>query len=293
MSLPRNLAFATLCLFLLIFTGFLFVTEKISRLLLSLLRFCISNSHPISLPLSHGACPRDHCDLLLVNIHSLTRNCNGKVGPSLFHCEQIRQVILESPAKTCSLDPLPTNILRRVVNDLEQFIWIMCNASIREGHLPVSQKAALIMPVLKKPTLDPDDAKSYRPISNLTFISKMIERLVAQQINDHLKECGLLPWLQSAYRRGHSNESALLRVISDVLAAANVGLVSRIGLLDLSAASDTVDHDILIHRLQTSYGVTGRTLEWLRSFLSDRTQTVTFRGVTSVEARLTCSVPQG
>ena len=68
----------------------------------------------------------------------------------------------------------------------------------------MSQKAALITPVLKKPMLDPDDAKNYRPISNLTFISKMIERLVAQQINDHLKECWLLPRLQSAYRRGQS-----------------------------------------------------------------------------------------
>ena len=102
-----------------------------------------------------------------------------------------------------------------------------------------------------------------------------------------------MPRLQSAYRRGHSTESALLRVISDVLDAADVGLVSLIGLLDLSAAFDTVDHDILIRRLQTSYGVTGRALEWIRSFLSERTQAVTLRGVTSVEARLTCSVPQG
>ena len=58
----------------------------------------------------------------------------------------------------------------------------MCNASIRDGHLPVSQKAALITPVLKKPALDPDDAKSYRPFSNLIFISKMIERLVANRL---------------------------------------------------------------------------------------------------------------
>ena len=75
-----------------------------------------------------------------------------------------------------------------------------------------------------------------------------------------------------------------------MLDAADVGKVSIIGLLDLNAAFDTVDHDILIRRLQTLYGVTGRALDWIRSFLSDRTQAVTFRGVTSVEARLTCSV---
>ena len=78
-----------------------------------------------------------------------------------------------------------------------------------------------------------------------------------------------------------------------MLDAADIGMVSLIALLDLSTAFDTVNHDILIRRLQTSYGVTGRALEWIRSFLSDRTQAVTFHGVTSVEARLTCSVPQG
>jgi len=70
-----------------------------------------------------------------------------------------------SPPKTCVLDPLPTSILRDVVDTLLPFIWVMwCNNSLQEGCLPTSQKAAIITPVLKKPGADPDDPKNYRPI---------------------------------------------------------------------------------------------------------------------------------
>jgi len=88
--------------------------------------------------------------------------------------------------KICAAGPLPTSVLREVVDTLLPFIWVMCNASLREGHLPESQKAAVITPVLKKTNADSDELKNYRPISNLTFISKVIERLVVEQITRHL-----------------------------------------------------------------------------------------------------------
>jgi len=112
--------------------------------------------------------------------------------------EDVRRVLMHSPPKTCILDPLPTKVLRDVVDVLLPFIWVMCNASLREGQLPTSQKVAVVTPVLKKPNADPDDLKNYRPISNLTFTSKVIERLVAEQITRHLNEANLMPPLQSA-----------------------------------------------------------------------------------------------
>ena len=170
---------------------------------------------------------------------------------------------------------------------------IMCNASIKEGYLPASQKFALVTPVIKKPSLDPDVESNYRPISNLTLISKVIERLISRQINDHLKRQDLMPVLQSAYRPGHSTESCILKVVSDILDAADSGQVSLIGLLDLSAAFDTVDHDILLRRMELSFGITGAALNWIRSFLSERTQSVTFFGERSSIRKLACGVPQG
>ena len=130
------------------------------------------------------------------------------------------------------------------------YLTAMINASLREGHLPASQKLAIITPLLKKSSLDANELKNYQPVSNLSFLSKVVERIVAEQFTAYLQTNDLLPRLQSAYRRHHSTETALLRVLSDVYAAIDRQDVTLLGLLDLSAAFDCVDHDILIDRLQ-------------------------------------------
>ena len=106
----------------------------------------------------------------------------------------------------------------------------MVNASLREGHVPVTQKHAIITPLIKKSTLDTSVLKNYRPVSNLTFMSKMIERIVADRLLRYLHEHDLLPHRQSAYRRHHSTETALLRVLSDIYAAADKQEVTLLGL---------------------------------------------------------------
>ena len=138
----------------------------------------------------------------------------------------------------------------------------MCNSSLLEGRLPGSQKAAIITPVLKKSNSDQDDAKNNRPISNLTFISNVIERIVANQSKKHLVDSNAMPLLQSAYRSGHSTETALIEVISDIIDVADSQQVILLGLLDMIAAFDTVNHDKFLHRLKTLYGIRGRALRW-------------------------------
>jgi len=91
--------------------------------------------------------------------------------------------------------------------------------------------------------------RSYRPISNLSVLSKLLERLVTRQLLAHLNSNGLLPRFQSAYRAYHSTETAVLKVFTDILFAVDAGDLSALVLLDLSAAFDTVDHGILLHRL--------------------------------------------
>jgi len=130
-------------------------------------------------------------------------------------------------------------------------------------HLTPRKKHAIVTPLLKKPGLDTADMGNYRPVSNLSFLSKLIERAVATQLNDYLVANDLLPRHQSAYRKGHSTETAMLRVWSDFLAAADRRHVTLFGLLDLSAAFDCVDHTILLQRLRSVFGLTDVVLQWI------------------------------
>ena len=205
--------------------------------------------------------------------------------------EDVRRFLVQSPPKSCSLDPLPTFVLREYLDELLPFIHTMCNVSMQHGTLPESQKAAIVTPILKKYDLDPDDVRNYRPISNLTFLSKVIKRVVASQLTGYLQENKLLPNHQSAYRQGHSTETALLKIFSDILDAANSAQVTLLGLLNLSAVFDTVDHNIF--KLQASYGVTGSALAWIASFIQHRSQSVSFEGQTSTWIQLRYGVPQG
>ena len=169
----------------------------------------------------------------------------------------------------------------------------MCNRSLEVGWLPRSQRHAIVKPILKKDGLDQSDVKTFRPISNLTFTSKLVERLVSLQLTEFLERNNLLPKFQSGFRKRHSTETALLKVMSDILLAADQGHVTLLGLFDMSAAFDTVDHDILLFRLKTSFGVDGTVLSWLESFLRDRTQQVAFNGQSSALVKVTSGVPQG
>ena len=111
---------------------------------------------------------------------------------------------------------------------------------------------------------------NFRPVSNLTFLSKVVEKAVARQLTERLSTHSLLPCHQSAYRRHHSTETAMLRVLSDALTAADGRRVTLLGLLDMSAAFDCLDHDLLLQRLEKNFGLTGVVLRWMTSFLSDR-----------------------
>ena len=127
---------------------------------------------------------------------------------------------------------------------------------------------AIVTPLLKKPGLDSTDMNNFRPVSNLSFVSKVVERAVASQLNKYLADNDLLPCCQSAYRKGYSTKTALLRVWSDKLMAANERRLTLQCTLDMSTAFDCVDHSILLSRLQVGVGITGVVLDWITSFLT-------------------------
>ena len=161
------------------------------------------------------------------------------------------------------------------------------------GTVPQCFKTAVVKPLLKKKTMDPSDCKSYRPVSNLPYLSKLLERVVSKQLVEHLTNFQLLDDFQSAYRPGHSCETAVLRVLNDVLCSADKGDVTLLVLLDLSAAFDLIDHQLLLSRLQHEVGMTDTVLAWFRSYLCNRKQHVTVNSSSSTETILTCGVPQG
>ena len=100
---------------------------------------------------------------------------------------------------------------------------------------------------------------------------KIIEKLICRQLVSYMELNGLMPGLQSTYRRGHSTETAVLKIISFLLMTVDRGQVTILGFLDLSAAFDTVDHIILINRLCHSFGIQSVALSWIESFISNRT----------------------
>ena len=157
---------------------------------------------------------------------------------------EVNNLIRTLPDKQCTNDPIPTSFLKAMRNDITPFLVNLFNQSLSSGIVPKSFKIANITPILKRVNLDISDTNSYRPISNLPVLSKLLERLVAQQLIQYLKENDLFPKLQSAYRTGHSTETAVLKVLSDILMAVDSGNLAVLAYLDLSAAFDMVDQGL-------------------------------------------------
>ena len=148
------------------------------------------------------------------------------------------------------------------------------NLSIETSVMPTEPKQAVIHPLLKKPGLGHQQYKNFRPISNLTFLSKVLEKVVASQLVDYIERNGLCEVFQSAHRTNHSTETALIRVYDDIALSVDIWKSVVLVLLDLWAAFDTVDRFFLLSRLSACFGISDHALNWLRSYLSDRTQFV-------------------
>ena len=206
--------------------------------------------------------------------------------------ERVKAVLREMPKKSCDLDPIPVPILHDCLEEITPKVVDIINKSLLSGVVPSCFKHALVRPLLKKANLDPNCLRNYRPISNLPFLSKVLERIVLKQFLQHLESHSILEPFQSAYRKCHSTETAVLRVVNDLLQASDTGHVSVLSLIDLSAAFDTIDYGILINRLHTTFGCSGKVLDWFTSYLSCRTQSVSV-GHESTLSALKCGVPQG
>ena len=186
----------------------------------------------------------------------------------------VKECILNSAPKSCELDPIISKLLLECLDSILPSLTDLFNSSLASGIFPQCFKSALVTPILKKKCLDHNDLNNYIPVSNLCFIAKILEKLVLSQVSSYLNSHNLYNTCQSAYRPGHSTETALLIVVNDLFLSHNKGNISVLALLDFSSAFDTIDHPILVHRLHKDFGFADTVLQWFSSYLTVRTHCV-------------------
>ena len=231
----------------------------------------LSSSHTTDRPL---------CDVQIHNFQQVT-------------LDMVKKFAVKTLTKSCDLDPLPASVLKTCFPIILPTLTLVINMSLKNGVMPYALKVAVLKPLLKKQDADFEQLQNFRPISNLTFVSKLIEKAVALQLNDHILRHHLDKIFQSVYEAFHSTETALVRVHNDILTAIDNNNTVILLLLDLSAAFDTVDHSILLSRLSSRFGIKGTVLAWLRSYLTSRKQFVNVNKCRSSQRFLERGVPQG
>ena len=229
---------------------------------------------------------------------SLTFDSQHELSPySLCEFQPVSQTAISAlisalPAKQCSLDPIPTCLLKETLDVTLPKITEIVNLSLSTGVFPSAFKRAVITPLIKKPSLEPL-FRNYRPISNLSFLSKIVEKMVASQFVRYLNDHQLDEPFQSAYKASHSTETALLKIQEELLTSLDSGKVVFFTMLDLSSAFDTVDHTLLLQRLSSRFGLSGIVLKWFESYLCNRSQSVQIRNSKSSDNFIKWGVPQG
>ena len=199
----------------------------------------------------------------------------------------------KSCKRTSPLDPFLHQVFNHCTKPLSTEIAKLVNMFFQEGHFPSIYKTAQITPLLKKPNLDPTVLEHFRPISNLSTISKIIERAILIQLRFHITNNHIFPSFQSAYRSNHSTETTLLHVLDEVYVGCDNKKASILTSLDLSAAFDTIDYRILLERLSREFGIESLALKWLESYLTERKQFVKLGTHSFSTVTIEHGVPQG
>ncbi len=188
--------------------------------------------------------------------------------------EELYKLVKSAKPTTCILGPIPSKLLKAVLPEVIDPLLAIINSSLPLVYVLKTFKLAVIKPLIKKTQLDPKDLFNYRPILNLLFLSKILEKVASSQLYSFLEKNDICEDFQSGFRPSHSTETALIRVTNYLLVSSDRGCISLLVLLDLSAAFDTIDHNILLNILENFVGISGSALAWFKLYLSDRNQFV-------------------
>ena len=208
-------------------------------------------------------------------VHLVQRNCVRGLRPyfqskQIFHVakpqfehglepvtqEELRRVVHQCTFKTCDLHPCPPDLLKKTLDAHIPYLVVVVNDSYQWDLFSKALKTALVRPLLKKEGLDASMLASHRPVSNIPFISKVLEKVAVNCLLKHPTLTNLYEEYQSAYRMPHSTETALLGVQHDIVATLDQNRAVILVLLDFSGAFDNIDQWQLLHLLETNYGMT-------------------------------------
>ena len=205
-------------------------------------------------------------------------------------CEIMNILKKISPRKSTGPDNIPTKILKLGARSLSPMLSCLINECFSSGIFPKCLKIARVTPIFKGG--DPYSSTEWRPISIVPIISKIMEKLVCYRLNKFLIKKNILTNNQFGFRTGHSTAHAILNINEQILANSDCEQHTLSIFLDLSKAFNCVNHDILIGKLQW-YGITGKPLDFFRSYLTDQYQFTRINGHDSGWRKITCGVPQG
>ena len=205
---------------------------------------------------------------------------------------EILNIMKNMNPTTCIMDPCNTKFLLKFKETILDAITTMINQSLTTGEFLDDWKVAAVRPLIKGPHMD-IELKNYRPISNLSFLSKITEKAAQLQLQKHFDQHSLLPNHQSAYRQHYSTETMLLNMCNNILKNRENKKCTSIVCLDLSAAFNTVNHRILLDVLKSYFGISEHALAWISSYLSNRKFLVQIGQLTSKTVEIDFSVPQG
>ena len=205
--------------------------------------------------------------------------------------EEIKKYISDmTVSKATGPNSIPTNLLKQFTDELIEPLVTIINKSLKEGIFPDILKFASVCPIYKKS--DRTKCANYRPISLLSNLSKLFEKTMYNRIELFLSEFEIIYKLQFGFRKKYSTEHALLNIVEEIRKNLNNGQFSCGVFIDLEKAFDTVNHNILLSKLE-HYGIRDTSLSWIASYLSNRKQSVKLNGVNSKHKIVSCGVPQG
>ena len=212
---------------------------------------------------------------------------------ALFDCTEVEIeniIAVINPKKATGPFSVPTNILHLLKTQISHPLSVIFNLSFRTGKFPDLLKSAKVIPIFKKGSKL--QTSNYRPISLLSNLNKILEKLMFNRVYSFLEKNKILYYLQFGFRQKHSTNHTLVDITETIREALDNGKTACGVFIDLQKAFDTVNHDILTSKLD-HYGIRGTSNNWFKSYLSERTQSVSIQGFSSDTEKVKHGVPQG
>ena len=221
---------------------------------------------------------------------SYINNCSNSIVLPPVTLAEVRQTVMSMKNSSAGWDEFPALVAKQSIDSYIEPLTCLINRSFKDGIFPNELKLARVVPIFK--CGDSTAPSNYRPISILSFFSKIFEKLLYKCLLNFLDANDIIYKYQFGFRERHSTQLAIISLVEKITKSwESDDLVIGV-FLDLKKTFDTVPHDILIKKLH-AYGIRGNALKLLKSYLTNRTQYVTYDGVRSSTKPIQCGVPQG